>query len=193
MIPPGIPPRSPSERSISPPPAAAPAAGGWGIGAPWPVHSAGDLGCLSAAFRRRRCGRCGVLVAELFLSGGGALCGAMAELSPSPSSRIFGSLEFVCPSPALAWRPRRIPSNNKKKEFVFGLTMKMMDRGVGSQEPATGDFPSAEGLLLIQAIKRRNGGGAPPASSTSWSSTSGSFGPVCIFYLILDFSVSSRL
>jgi hypothetical protein len=132
------------------------------------------------------------LVAELFLSGGGALWGAAAELSPSPSSRFSGSVEFLSPSPALAWRSRRIPLN-KKKELMFGFAMKMMDRGVGSQEPATGDFPSAEGLLLFQAIKRRNGGGTPPAASGSSSSTSGSFGPVCIFSLVLDFSVCSRL
>jgi hypothetical protein len=76
---------------------------------------------------------------------------------------------------------------------MFGFTMKMMDRGVGSQEPAIGNFPSAEGLLLFQAIKRRNGGGTPPTASGSSSSTSGSFGPVCIFSLVLDFSVSLRL
>jgi hypothetical protein len=71
------------------------------------------------------------LVAELFLSGGGALWGATVELSPFPSSRISGSVEFFCPSPALAWRSRQIPSN-KKKELMFGFAMKMMDRGVGS-------------------------------------------------------------
>ena len=193
MNPPGIPPRSPSERSISPPPAAAPAAGGWGIDDPRLVHSVEFLGCWSAALRRRRCGRCGVLVAELSLSGDGSLRGAVVELSTSPSSWVFGSVELGSPSPATAWRLRRIFELNKE-EVRCGFAVKMLGYGVGSLEPATGDFPSAQGVLLIQAIEGSNGGGAPPAASWSSSSLSGSrgswsWGPACNFILVLDLSV----
>ena len=136
-------------------------------------------------------------MAELFLYGDGSLRGAVVELSTSPSSWVFGSVELGSPSPATAWRLRRIFELNKE-EVRCGLAVKMLGYGVGSLEPATGDFPSAQGVLLIQAIEGSNGGGAPPASSWSSSSSSGSrgswsWGPACNFNLVLDLSVRSRL
>jgi hypothetical protein len=92
----------------------------------------------------------------------------------------------------MAW-PTSRSSCNKKKVEMRSLAMAMVDRGVGSQELATGDFPSAEGSCLIQAIKEHGGGGAPPAASRSSSSTSGSRGLVCNFLLFLDLFVKPRL
>jgi hypothetical protein len=137
------------------------------------------------------------LVVELFPSGDGSLRGAVVELSTCSSLGVSGSVEFGSPSPAMAWRLRWILKTNKV-EVMCGLAVKMCGHGVGSLEPATGDFPSAEGVLLIQAIERSNGGGAPPAALWSSSSSSGSrgsrsWGPVCIFNLVLDLSVRSRL
>ena len=94
---PANPPRSPSDRSIPPSPAAAPAAGGWGIGDPRLVHSVGFVGRLSVALRRRWCDRCGVLAVGLILSDGGAFRSAAVESLPSPSSRMRGFFEFVVP------------------------------------------------------------------------------------------------
>jgi hypothetical protein len=65
----------------------------------------------------------------------------------------------------------------KDEEVMWSLATKMVVRGVRSQELATSDFPPAEGLYLIQAIKGCSGGGAPP-------STSGSRGLGCIFFLL---------
>ena len=134
---------------------------------------------------------------ELYPSGDGSPWGAVVELSTLSGSRIHGSGEFGSPLPAMAWRLRRFLQPNKM-EVVCSFAVKMMVHGVGSSEPATGDFPSAEGVLLIQAIERSNSGGAPPAASWSSSSTSESrgsrsWGPVCNFNLVLDFSVRSRL
>ena len=129
-------------------------------------------------------------VVKLILSGGGVLRSAAVESSPSPSSRVFGSVGFGFPSPVSAWRSSR-RSELLKMEVVFDLAMKMVARGVGSLEPATGDFPSAEGLLSIQAIKECSGGGAPPAASGS-SSTSGSSGLICNFSFCRDLVVKPR-
>jgi hypothetical protein len=118
---------------------------------------------------------------ELFISGGGALRGFVVELPPSLGSEIYGSVEPFFPSPAMAWRTGR-SSCNKKKVEMRSLAMAMVDRGVGSQEPATGDFPSAEGPCLIQAIKEHGGGGAPPAASRPSSSTTGPEGSFVIFF-----------
>jgi hypothetical protein len=128
---------------------------------------------------------------ELVLFDGGALRSSAVELSSSPSSRIRGSVELVKPSPAAAWRPGRFVLN-KEKEMKWSLAMEMEGRGVSSLELASGDFPAAEGLYLIQAIERY-GGGAPPAASSS-TSTSGSSGLICNFYLLkLDLYVRMGL
>ena len=177
--------------SIPCPPAAASAAGGWGIVDPRPVYSVGSSRLLAggaeelAALSARRFGTRPVL------SGGGAPRSSAVEASSSPSSQLFGSVELVTPSPASAWRSSR-SSLNKKEERMLNLAMKMVVRGVGSLEPATGDFPSAEGLGLNQAIEGHSGGGAPPAASCS-SSTSGSRGPRCNFFFLLDLSVRTGL
>ena len=60
------------------------------------------------------------------------------------------------------------------------------------EDPATGDFPSAERPYLIQAIERCSSGGAPLAASGS-SSTSGSGGPVCNISFSLDLYVRAWL
>lgn len=80
------------------------------------------------------------------------------ESSSSPSSRVFGSVEFVKPSPDPAWRSVR-NSSNKEGAVVFGFALKMAAQGVGSTGPVTGDYPSAEGLHLIQAIRGCSSGG----------------------------------
>jgi hypothetical protein len=136
------------------------------------------------------------LVVELFPSGDGSLRGAVVELSTCSSLGVSGSVEFGSPSPAMAWRLRWILKN--KEEMLSGFAVVMEGHGVGSSEPASGDFPSAEGVLLVQAIERSNGGGAPPAASWSSSSSSGfsgswSWGPVCNLNLVLDLSVRSKL
>ena len=128
--------------------------------------------------------------AGLFLSHGGAPWSSAVESPSSPSSQVRGSGEFVLPSPASVWRSIR-SLMNKEEELVIRLAVKMAVRGVGSLEPASGDFPSAEGLRPIQAIKGCSGGGAPPAASGS-SSTSGSSGLLCNFLLFLDLSVRTR-
>lgn len=129
--------------------------------------------------------------ADLVPSGGGALWSSTAEIPPFPSLRLLGVAVLVKPSPAPVWRPSR-NLFNKEEAVSWSLAMKMEGRGVSSSELATGDFPSAEGLYLIQAIKRYGGGGAPPAASSS-SSSSGSRGPGCNFYLSLDLSVRTGL
>ena len=164
-----------------------PAAGGWGIFDPRPVYSVGLSGLLAggaeeeAAWSERR------FAAKFFPSHGGAPWSFVVESSSSLSSLDLRSGEFVAPSPASAWRSRQI-SSNKKKEVMLLLAVKMVVRDVSSLELATGDFPSVEGLRLIQAIKGRSGGGAPPAASGS-PSASGSRGPCCIFPLLLERSV----
>jgi hypothetical protein len=130
-------------------------------------------------------------VEKLTLSNGGALRSSAIKSFPSPGSRISGCVELVFPSPALAWRSGRIVMK-QKKEVIWSLAMEMMACGVGSQEPATGDFPSAKGLHLYEAIEGCSGGSAPPAASGS-SSRSGSGGLVCNFIFLLDLAVSPRL
>jgi hypothetical protein len=103
-------------------------------------------GAEEAAVRLARC-----FAAKLILSSGGALWSPAVESSPSPSSQVLGSIEFVNPSPALVWQSIR--SSLKKEEVMWCLAMEMVVQGVGSLELATGDFPSTEGMYLIQAIK----------------------------------------
>jgi hypothetical protein len=122
---------------------------------------------------------------------GGALRSFAVEIPSFPSSRVYGSVEFVKPYPASLWRPAR-NLLNKEKEKKWSLAMKMESRGVSSLELATGDFPAAEGLYLFQAIERYGGGGAPPAASSS-ASSSGSSGADCNFSLLLDLSVRTGL
>jgi hypothetical protein len=129
--------------------------------------------------------------AELVLFDGGVLRSSAVELSSSWSLRIRGSVELLKPSPALAWRLGRFVLD-MEKEMERSLAMEMEGRGVSSQELVSGDFPAAEGLYLIQAIKRYGAGGAPPVASRS-ASTSGSTGAVCNFYLLLDLSVRTGL
>ena len=147
----------------------------------WPVGGAVEVGARSA----RRC------PADLIPFDGGALRCSAVEIPPFRSSRVFGSDEFLKPSPASAWRRRRDLFNKEEAE-VWRSAMETQGGGVGSQELATGDFPTVEGLYLIQAIKRYGGGGAPPAASSS-SSTSGSGGPCCNFSFVLDLSVRTGL
>jgi hypothetical protein len=167
--------------SIPPPPAAAPAAGGRGIVDPRLVHSVGYSRWPAGGAEKVVVRSAWRFEMELVLFDGGALRSSAVELSSSPSSRIRGSVELVKPSPAAAWRPGRFVLN-KEKEMKWSLAMEMEGRGVSFQELASGDFPAAEGLYLIQAIKRYGGGGAPPAASCS-ASTSGSSGAICIFLL----------
>ena len=156
-----------------------PAAGGWGIGDPRPIYSVGfsrwPAGLAKEVVLRsaRRFGE------KLILSGGGALRSSAVEPSPYPSSKIAGSAELLFPSPAPAWRSGRFVLK-LLKAVMWSLAMEMTSCGVGSPEPATGDFPSAKGLHLNQAFEGCNGGSTPPAASGS-SSTSGSRGPDCNF------------
>jgi hypothetical protein len=76
-----------------------------------------------------RSARC--FVEKLTLSGGGALRSSAVKSSSSPSSRVFGSVKLVSPSPALAWRSGRIMMK-QKKELIWSLAMEMMAYGVGS-------------------------------------------------------------
>ena len=57
----------------------------------------------------------------------------------------------------------------RKRLVWFGSTTKAAS-GVGSAEPAIGDFPLAQGLLSIQGFVERRSGGAPPTApwSTEW-------------------------
>jgi hypothetical protein len=75
---------------------------------------------------------------------------------------------------------------------MWSLAIEMTASGVGSKDPATGDFPSVEGLHLYQANVGCSGGNAPPAASGS-SSTSGSGRPDCNFSFLLDLALSPRL
>ena len=162
--------------SIPCPPAAASAAGGWGIGVPRPVHSVGISGWPAGGAEEEVVRSARRFVEELTLSGGGALWSSAVEFPHSPSSRIPGSVEFVSPSPALAWRSGRIVKE-KKKGVIRSLAMELTACGVGSLEPATGDFPSVQGMHPNQVFEGCRCGGAPPAASRS-SSTSGSTGLV---------------
>ena len=118
-----------------------------------------------------------------------------ADLVPfdggAPRSSAVEIPPFLKPSPATVWRPGRILFN-KEKAVSWSPAMEMEGRGVSSSELATGDFPSAEGRHLIQAIKGCSGGGAPSAASSS-SSTSGSKGPDCNFSFFMDLSVRTGL
>ena len=125
---------------------------------------------------------------DLTLSGGGALSSSAVEISHSPSSRVSGSVELVPPSPALAWRSGRIELKKMKGE-IWSHAMKRRASGVGSLEPATGDFPSVKGMHPYQVFDGCNCGGTPPAASRS-SSTSGSTGLVCNLFFLLDLAVS---
>jgi hypothetical protein len=125
---------------------------------------------------------------DLTLSDGGALWSSAVEISPSPSSRVFGSAELVSPSPTLAWRSSRIELKKMKGE-IWSHAMERRANGVGSLEPATGDFPSVKGTHPYQVFEGCSCGGVPPAASRS-SSTSGSTGLVCIFFFLLDLAVS---
>jgi hypothetical protein len=118
--------------------------------------------------------------ADLVLSDGGAPWSSAVEIPP-----------FLKPSPAMVWRPGRFLFN-KEEAACWSPAMEMEGRGVSSSELATGDFPFAEGLHLVQVIKRCGDGGAPPAASSS-SSTSGSGGPYCNFLFVLDRSVRTGL
>ena len=174
--------------SIPCPPAAAPAAGGWGIGVPRPVHSVGFSGWPASGAEEvvaRSARRFG---GDLILSGGGALWSSAVEISPSPSSRVSGSVELISPSPAMAWRSGRIELKKMKGE-IWSHAMKRRASGVGSLEPATDDFPSVKGMHLYQVFEGCSCGGAPPAASRS-SSSSVSIGLVCNFYFLLDLAVS---
>jgi hypothetical protein len=177
--------------SIPPPPAAAPAAGGRGIVDPRLVHSVGYSRWPAGGAEKVVVRSAWRFEMELVLFDGGALRSSAVELSSSPSSRIRGSVEFVKPSPAAAWRSSR-SSKNKEKEVMRSPAMEVGCGGVSSQELATGDFPSAEGLHLIQAIKGCSGGGAPLAASCS-SSTSGSSGHDCNLFFFLNLSVRTVL
>ena len=177
--------------SIPRSPSVAPATGGRGIVDPRLVHSVGSSrrpvgGAVEAVVRSAR-----RVLADLVPFDDDALRSFVVEIPPFPSSQIFGSAVLIKPSPAMAWRPGR-NLLNKEKTLLRSFVLEMQGRGVSSQELATGDFPSAEGLYLIQAIKRYGGGGAPPAASSS-SSTSGSRGHRCNFLLFLGLSVRTVL
>jgi hypothetical protein len=100
--------------------AAAPVAGGWGIVDPQHVYSVGFSmwpagGAEEEVVRSARC----------------FLRSSAVKSSSSPSSRVFGSVKLVSPSPALAWRSGRIVMK-QKKEVIWSLAMEMMAYGVGS-------------------------------------------------------------
>jgi hypothetical protein len=143
-------------------------------------------GAVEAVVRSAWC-----VAADLIPFDGGALRSFVVEIPPFPNSRFFGSVMFVKPYPAMAWRLGR-NLFNKEKDVIWSFAMEMLGCGVGSQELETGDFPSAEGMYLIQAIKRYSGSGAPPAASCL-SSISGFRGRLCNFAVVLGLSVSSKL
>jgi hypothetical protein len=174
---------------IPPPPAAAPAARGWGIVDRRLIHSVGFSRWPAGGAEKEVVWSAWRFAAELILFDGGALRSSAVELSSSWSLRIRGSVELLKPSPALVWRLGRFVLD-MEKEMERSLAMEMEGRGVSSLELASGDFPAMEGLYLIQAIERY-GGGAPPSAS---SSTSGSSALICNFYLFkLDLYVRMGL
>jgi hypothetical protein len=63
--------------------------------------------------------------------------------------------------------------------------------GVGSSDPALGDFPAATGLALIQGVKRSSGSGAPPTAPVRRLSRDLE-GPMCNLLLFLDLSVRTE-
>ena len=66
-------------------------------------------GAVEAVVRSAWC-----VVVDLVPFDGDALRSFVAEIPPFPNSRFFGSVEFVKPYPAMAWRPGRNLFNKEK-------------------------------------------------------------------------------
>ena len=131
--------RSPAIRGILPPPAAASAAGGWGIPGSRLVHSLG-FGRVPAG------GAVEVVVLLLpeFASSpfpfcGGDLRSSVVRVSTSPRSWLLGRLK-VLPGRVAG---RRIWRMKKICRFPAAFSV---DHGDGSVDPRLGDFPSAQKL-----------------------------------------------
>lgn len=170
---------------VSPPPSAAPAAGGWGSPGSRRVHSVGSVWDPAGSVVEAAAQLVWSLMAVLLPFGGGALRSSAAECSSSPCSWFVGTTVRVKPSPDL--HRRRIRVLMLKMKMVWrSFAMTTAFQGAGSSDPLSGDFPAAEGLAPNQGVKRSSGSGAPPARSVRRRGRDPE-GPVCNFHFFWIF------
>jgi hypothetical protein len=108
----------------------------------------------------------------------------------SPSSSIYGFDPLLVPRPDLARRRIRVKMLEVKMVFDgFAMTAALL--GVGSPDPALGDFPAAMGLDPVQGVKRISGSGAPPTAPVRRLCRVPE-GLLCNFVLVLDLSIRTK-
>jgi hypothetical protein len=177
-----------SDRRAPHPPAAAPAAGGWGGPDLRCVHSVVPVWGLAGGVRERAARPEWRFGAEIFPSGGGGLRIAAARSLSSRCSRLCGAALHRVPSPESAGRRIRMC------DIPEGGVAVLQDIGVKAARwrfSGTEDrrLPDHGGASPNPRHVRRSGGGAPSERLVRLRQRRDLGGPCCNFALFLDLSV----
>ena len=180
----------PTNYWIPPPPAVAPAGGGWGNRGSRHGHRVGLGRAAAGVAMEVKMASVWCLSSARFPSRGGSPWSSIARRLTSPSPPIYGSGALVVPRPDPRWwRIRRLKT--KVKMTLASIVTKTAFLRVGSVDPAVGDFQPATGLAPIQGLRRSSGSGAPSTAPVRRPSRDIEEGVMCNFLLLLGLSVKT--
>ena len=141
----------PSNRRILHPPAAAPAAGGWGISDSRCVHSVGACRVPAGGAEVTAVRSVWSLGAAPVPAGGGAPGRSAAARPPLPRPQFPGAAWCGFPSPEFG--QRRLRLWNKRKMLMWSRSTALAAQDGGSPELSSGVSPSAVGIRPIQGFR----------------------------------------
>ena len=172
---------------IPPPPTAAPAAGGWGIHGSGLVHSVGVVWEAVGGAMEVEVAAVWCLVSICSSSGDSALQSSVVCGSTSPSSSIYGSVEFVVPQPVPARRRCRCADlEGGVAVNQDGLAARDAGRRRQAEERR---LPARRGVPPCPSFWRSGGWIRRRSVLLRGDEARVQQGPFCNFFMRLDFSV----